>query len=211
MKAIGYTRVSTKAQGKNGFGPDLQSHALEQYCAANGFDLVTIIPDVMSGRMTDKMYGRAAAIAALRSGLASVLIVNAMDRATRNTLDGLHLIRDAQAEGWRVPSLDSVDSDKFEKLWLTVRMGFAEEECDKISLRTKQGLIKARQSGKQLGRPSQIPHNVIARVVGMRMSDKLGAKAIATKLTAEGLTAPGGSKQWHYSTVRSIFAREGIV
>jgi DNA invertase Pin-like site-specific DNA recombinase len=94
-----------------------------------------------------------AAVAAIRAGLANILVINALDRVSRNTLDGLTLVKDAQDEGWRVLSTDGIDSDKVEKLWLTVRMGFAEEERDKISKRTKQGLIKARQAGKQLGRP----------------------------------------------------------
>jgi DNA invertase Pin-like site-specific DNA recombinase len=115
----------------------------------------------------------------------------------------------AQDKGWRVLSLDGVDSDKVEKLWLTVRMGFAEEERDKISKRTKQGLIKARQAGKQLGRPSQIPRDVVDRVAAMSMRDRLGAKVIATALSKDGVPAPGGDV-WHYSTVRSLLVREGI-
>ena len=126
VKAIGYIRVSTNRQAENGFGLEAQKQAIENYCATHGFNLVTVIPDVMSGRKSDKLYGRAAAIAAIRAGLASVLIVNAMDRASRSALDGLQVIKDAQAEGWRVLSLDGVDSDKVEKLWVTMRMGFAE-------------------------------------------------------------------------------------
>jgi hypothetical protein len=74
----------------------------------------------MSGRKTDKLYGRLAAVAAIRAGLANVLVINALDRASRSTLDGLGLVKDAQDEGWRVLSFDGVDSDKVEKLWLTV-------------------------------------------------------------------------------------------
>jgi DNA invertase Pin-like site-specific DNA recombinase len=207
VKAIGYVRVSTKDQGENGFGLDAQAYQLETFCAANGYDLVAVIPDVMSGRKTDKLYGRAAAVAAIRAGLANVLLINALDRASRSTLDGLTLIKDAQVEGWRVLSLDGVDSAKVEKLWLTVRMGFAEEERDKISKRTKQGLIAARQKGKQLGRPSQIPRGVVDQIVALRREGK-GAKAIATTLTAEGVAAPGGPI-WHYSTVRGVLSREG--
>ena len=209
-KAIGYIRVSTKEQGSNGFGLEAQTHQLETFCESAGIDLLSVIPDVMSGRKTDKLYGRMAAVAAIRSGLANVLIVNALDRASRSTLDGLTLVQDAQDEGWRVLSLDGVDSDKVEKLWVTVRMGLAEEERDKISKRTKAGLIRARQRGKQLGRPSPIPRDVVDAIVNLRMRDRLGAKAIATKLTSDGVPTPGGGEQWHHSTVRGVFARQGI-
>ncbi|RIR68162.1 recombinase family protein [Mycobacteroides abscessus] len=209
-RAIGYVRVSTKDQGENGFGLEAQAHQLETFCAANDIDLVALIPDVMSTRKTDKMYGRAAALSAIRAGIANVLVINDLDRASRSTLDGLTLVRDAQAEGWRVLSLDGVDSDQVEKLWLTVRMGFAEEERDKISKRTRQGLIAARQKGKELGRKSQIPAHVADRVVDMRMREHMGAKAIATQLTRDGVPTPGGGDRWHYSTVRSLLARKGV-
>jgi DNA invertase Pin-like site-specific DNA recombinase len=201
--------VSTKDQGENGYGLEAQAHQLETYCAANDLNLIAVIPDVMSGRKTDKLYGRIAAVAAIRAGLANVLVINALDRVSRNTLDGLSLVKDAQAEGWRVLSLDGVDSDKVEKLWLTVRMGFAEEERDKISKRTKQGLIKARQAGKQLGRPSQIPRDTVARIVGLRMQERKGANTIARILTEDGVPAPAGSK-WYPTTVRGVLSREGV-
>jgi DNA invertase Pin-like site-specific DNA recombinase len=208
-KAIGYVRVSTKEQGENGYGLEAQAHQLETYCAANNLNLVAIIPDVMSGRKTDKLYGRIAAVAAIRAGLANVLVINALDRASRSTLDGLTLVKDAQDEGWRVLSLDGVESDKVEKLWLTVRMGFAEEERDKISKRTKQGLIKARQNGKRLGRPSQITREVIDRIVALRMQEHKGANTIARMLTDAGVPAPGG-QTWYPTTVRGVLAREGV-
>jgi DNA invertase Pin-like site-specific DNA recombinase len=37
----------------------------------------------------------------------------------------------------------------------------AEEERELISKRTKQGLIKARQAGKQLGKPSTIARDTV--------------------------------------------------
>lgn len=207
-KAIGYIRVSTNRQADNGYGLDAQKQQLETFCATNGYELVSVIPDVMSGSKSTKLYGRAAAVAAIRAGLANVLLVNALDRASRSTLDGLQLVKDAQDEGWRVLSLDGVDSAKIEKLWLTVRMGFAEEEREKISQRTKQGLIKARQAGKQLGKPSQIDAQVVERILKLR-SEGLGTKAIAKALTASGVKAPMADV-WSYSTVRRVLERKGV-
>jgi DNA invertase Pin-like site-specific DNA recombinase len=86
-RAIGYIRVSTKAQGQNGFGLMAQRDAIETYCEANELELLTVIPDVMSGRKADKLYGRAAAIAAIKTGLADVLVLKDFDRATRDPLD----------------------------------------------------------------------------------------------------------------------------
>jgi DNA invertase Pin-like site-specific DNA recombinase len=69
-KAIGYCRVSTKAQGANGYSLPAQRDAIEKHCAANKFDLVGFIPDVMSGGKADRLHGRAAAVAAIRNHVA---------------------------------------------------------------------------------------------------------------------------------------------
>jgi DNA invertase Pin-like site-specific DNA recombinase len=208
-KAIGYIRVSTNRQADNGYGLDAQKDRLESYCSANGLDLVSVIPDVMSGRKTDKLYGRAAAIAAIKAGIADVLLLNALDRATRDTLDGLALMKTAQDEGWQVIALDGTDSEAIGKLELTIKLVFAEEERAKISERTKQGLARAKREGKQLGKPSTISRKTVDRIVFMRTQDGMGPKAIAAALTEAKIPAPRGDV-WHYSTVRNVLAREGF-
>lgn len=150
-KAIGYIRVSTNGQARNGYGLEAQRERIESFCKAEGFDLIGIVPDVMSGKRSDKLYGRYAAVAAIQAGLANVLVINAMDRATRDMLDGLKLLRQATIEGWRVVGVDGTDSATVDTLVLNAKLLVAEEERKLISKRTKQGLIAARQAGKQLG------------------------------------------------------------
>ena len=204
-KAIGYVRVSTVAQGENGYGLDAQRDEIERYCERAGFELVAFIPDVMSGRKTDRLYGRAAAVAAIRNGVADVLVLKELDRATRDTRDGLDLMLNAKDEGWRIVAVKGEDSDAIGKLELTIKLAFAEEERDKISERTKAGLARARREGKQLGHPDDFA-DVVQRIIRMRRRDHMGAKAIATALTTDGVPAPRGDV-WHYSTVRGVLKR----
>jgi DNA invertase Pin-like site-specific DNA recombinase len=84
----------------------------------------------------------------------------------------------------------------------------AEEERELISKRTKQGLIKARQAGKQLGKPSTIARDTVRRIVDLR-SDGMGTKAIAKALD-EASIRPPVSNTWSYSTVRGVLEREGV-
>ncbi len=210
-KAIGYCRVSTKAQGAHGYSLDAQRDAIESYCAANKFDLVGFIPDVMSGKKTDRLYGRAAAIAAIRNHVGDVLLISAVDRATRDTLDGLGLLLNAKDEGWRIVTVKGEDSDVMSALELTIKLAFAQEERQRISERTKAGLARASRKRKEEGKPplgneSPITEVVADQIVRLHRDDGLGAKAIATRLTREGVSAPGGSR-WHYSTVRSVLRR----
>ena len=207
-KAIGYVRVSTNAQGAKGFGLAAQREQIDNYCATNDFELVALHTDVMSGKKTEKLYGRIAAVLAIQAGVANVLVVNTLDRSSRSMADGAKLVSDAKLEGWRVVGIDGTDSDTVSQLTAHARLLVAEEERELISKRTKQGLIKARQNGKSLGKPSEIPRDVVDRIVNLRQ-DGQGAKAIASVLTADGVPAPRGVK-WHFSTVRGVLVREGV-
>jgi DNA invertase Pin-like site-specific DNA recombinase len=207
-KAIGYIRVSTNRQAENGYGLDAQRSAIEQYCSTQGMELVALIPDVMSGKRTDKLYGRIAAITAIRTGMANVLVVNTLDRSSRSMADGAKLVADAKVEGWRIVGLDGTDSETVSQLTAHARLLVAEEERELISTRTKQGLIRARQAGKQLGKPSTIDRATVARIIKQRNAG-LGTKAIAKALTESEVPAPQGGA-WSYSTVRRVLDREGV-
>lgn len=57
-KAIATLRVSTNRQADNGYGLEAQRGQITRFCADHGMELVALIPDVMSGKRTDKLYGR---------------------------------------------------------------------------------------------------------------------------------------------------------
>jgi len=209
LKVIGYIRVSTVKQSEEGYGLDAQRKSLETYCKMRGYELLTVTMDVVSGGRDDKMYGRQAAIAAIEKGIANALLVRALDRVTRDQFDGAALLRQAARNGWRLLDTEGTDSgEPSQRLIADVKLAVAAEERRKISIRTKEGLNAARQRGVQLGRPSTIPIEVVDRILELR-EKRIGAKAIATQLTAEGIPAPGG-EVWHYSTVRGVLRREGV-
>jgi DNA invertase Pin-like site-specific DNA recombinase len=75
------------------------------------------------------------AVAAVQAGIADVLVVHALDRASRNPVDGGLLIDQAHDEGWRLLSLDGVDSSDPDQSFLNdMRLAFAKEERKKISV-----------------------------------------------------------------------------
>lgn len=207
-RAIGYLRVSTTRQAEQGYGLAAQRDHIAQFCTQHGLDLVGLHVDVMSARKTDKLYARIAAVNAIQAGIANVLVVNTLDRSSRSMADRAKLVADAKAEGWRIVGLDGTDSDTVSQLVAHARLLVAEEERELISKRTKQGLIKARQAGKQLGKPSTINRATIARIIQLR-TDGLGTKAIAKALDQAGIPAPR-SASWSYSTVRAVLEREQV-
>ncbi|MCV7259197.1 recombinase family protein [Mycobacterium shimoidei] len=211
LRVIGYCRVSTKDQGNNGHGLGAQRDELQRFCDQRGYELLTVTTDVVSGAAADRMYGRNVAIAAIESGVADALLVRTLDRATRDQEDAAKLFKQAERNAWRLMDCDKADSgDPSQRLLADIRIAVAAEERRKISERTKEGLAKARRNGTRLGRPPKVTPALAKRIVRMRMTDGMSANAIADALTAEGVPAPGGGERWHHSTVRDVFAREGI-
>lgn len=213
LRVIGYVRVSTKDQGENGHGLGAQTLALQQFCAQRGYELLTITQDVISGGASDRMYGRATAIAALEAGIADALLVRALDRATRDQLDGAKLYQRAEQNGWQLLDCDGADSgDPNQRLVADVRIAVAAEEKRKIKARTKEGLDRARKhgtkSGRPIGRPPQIAPALAERIAEMHARDGLSAYAIAQRLTAEGVPTPRGGATWYQTTVRDVLDRE---
>lgn len=211
LRVIGYVRVSTSAQGERGHGLGAQQDELKRYCVANGLNLLTICYDVVSGSQSEKMFGRATAIAAIESGLADALLVRALDRATRDQLDAASLFKRANKKGWRLLDCDRADSgDPSQRLLADIRIAMAAEEKRKISERTRDGLRRAKAQGQQLGRPSRISNHIVEEIVAMRREEGYSAQVIAELLDEARIPTPGGGARWAHSTVRRVLAREGV-
>lgn len=210
MKVIGYVRVSTKDQGENGHGLGAQTQALHHFCALRGYELLTITSDVVSGSASDRMYGRATAVAALEAGIADALLVRALDRATRDQLDGAKLFKRAEQNGWRLLDCEGADSGNHDqRLTADVRIAVAAEEKRKVSGRTKEGLARARDKGKRLGRPPEdMDPKLVKRILRMSTRDGLSPNKIAQRLTDAGVPTPRHGAKWYPTTVRLVLDRE---
>lgn len=203
MRVVGYVRVSTRDQGDSGLGLEAQRESLEQWCAARGHELLTVTTDVVSGAKTDAMFGREVAVAAVESGVAQGLLVRALDRVTRDQLDAAQIMKRANDYGWRLLDTEGADSgDPSQRLVADVRLAVAAEERRKIGTRTREALDAKRRKGE----PGLITTSTQRRIQVLA-SQGLGAKAIATKLTAEGVPTATGGDTWSYSTVRRVLAR----
>ncbi|TLG12169.1 resolvase [Nocardia cyriacigeorgica] len=207
MRLIGYVRVSTEEQGDVGYGLAAQRDTMEDWSAARGHELLTVTTDVISTGKVDRMYGRAVAIAAIEMGVADGLLIRALDRGTRDQLDGAQLFKRATDYGWRLLDCDGTDSgDTNQRLVADVRLAMAAEERRKIGQRTREGLVRARREGKYPGRPRAIGPDVERRIAVLHAQGH-SAKAIAAQLTTEGIPTASGTPAWHYSTVRRVLER----
>jgi DNA invertase Pin-like site-specific DNA recombinase len=206
MRLVGYTRVSTDRQAKEGHSLAGQEATLRDWAERNGHDLPHIIPDVMSGMKTAKLYGREAAVRLIESGLADGLLVLRYDRVTRSMLDAQELLSRSRAKGWAILTTDGGDSsDSGQMLMTDVEMSFAAAERRRISERTKEGLSAAVEAGKVLGCPPQVSED--AEQLILDNADTLSARAIAVLLAERGILTPTGKTDWTHAAVLRVIRR----
>lgn len=170
---IGYARVSTANQNLYGQSLDTQIERLE----AAGCN--EIIRDVGSGASVQRV-GYARLLDRLRDG--DEVIVVKLDRFGRSLSDLIKQINEWDARDITLKSLDDgVDtSTPMGKAMAQLVSVFAEMERERILERTKEGIERARESGKRFGRPPVRDENLIAeakRLYEMKMLTSAQAAA----------------------------------
>jgi len=216
-KLIGYVRVSTKEQGKTRNGLEAQTEAITRFAHVNGYELLEIVEEVMSGADDERP-----ALNKLKRRVAKMkdvyVVVNKLDRLSRNALFILTHVRDNP--NFIVTELGE-DVDPFA---LHIYAGLAEQERKMISSRTKAGLQAKKARGEHLGASSEViakasAAGAVARsekaeefaarmrnTISRMLDAGLTYRAIAEELNLSGTkTARGG--MWHQSTVKNIVDR----
>lgn len=202
-----YARVSTDEQVSTGAGLDAQVAECEAYASRNGWTVVEVIrEDPISGKvLPTKRPGFARAMERLDSCEAGTLLVRRMDRVSRRLRDTLAVVDTADGDGWALATTDGkVDTGTASgRLHLNMMAAVAEYEREVIGERTREGLAAKRAAGVRLGRPRELPDEIIDRIKLERASG-LSMRSIAAKLTAEGVPTVRGARAWSHATVQAV-------
>jgi len=83
MKAIGYVRVSTEEQAKEGISLDNQTSKIKAYCESQDWQLVKLFSDKGSSGKNMKREGLEKLLFFLEADHADVVVVYKTDRLTR--------------------------------------------------------------------------------------------------------------------------------
>lgn len=211
-RAIGYRRVSDLSQVEN---HSLEAQRQQLISAANQRGWSIEIREEQGGNASGKATTDRAVLLRtldeLDAGHHDALIVTKLDRLSRNTLDGLSILKRAAANGWTVVVLDlNVDtSTAVGEAMVTVLWAFATYERRQILERTSQGREQAREQGKHLGRRSKIPPATLT-LINLHRANGATLQQTADQLNADGYTSPTG-RPWNTATVsrahRSVTAR----
>lgn len=147
--AIGCTRVSTGPQARQ-YGQEVQAQEITAYAARTGYDLLEIVPEVISGKkeLDDRAtVQRYFDLAAQTKGL--TFIFPRVDRIGRRAELILNIVRELQQRGANVEVV-GVPLDLRTKegtLMLTVLAGIAEYDHANLTNNTVQGQRRKAQAG----------------------------------------------------------------
>lgn len=202
-RAVLYSRVSTEDQDRSGLGLADQRERLEDEARRHRWEF-THYTDTGSGRTLHHRPDITKALDALDAGEYRVLVVAKLDRVSRSVVDFATILERAKRKGWAFVALDlGVDtSTPTGELLAGILMTVAQWERRVISERTQAALHQAKARGVQLGRKSNLPAEVVTRIITERRSGA-SLQSICDRLTGDGIpTSQGG--QWHPATIRKL-------
>jgi len=157
MRAIGYVRVSTEEQSREGVSLDMQRAKIEAYAALNDLVLTEIVEDAgLSAKNISGRPGFQTALDALYSGRADSLIVWKLDRAFRSTQDALSVAEKLNRQGKALVSIcEKLDTTSaIGEFFFTLMASLAQMERKLIGERTRAALQSKKARSERVG---QIP------------------------------------------------------
>ena len=223
--AIGYARVSTDEQAREGVSLEAQRTRIRAYAAAKDLPLGDILVDEGRSGKDLKRPALQDLLARCNRGEVAHVIVWKLDRLTRRTRHLLSLVDDTfLAKHIELHSVsESLDtSTPHGRFVLTLFGGLAQMERELIAERTRSALAWKRENGLPTSHPPlgfrvngtrhcmiPVPEElaVVQRIVELWRAGQ-SASAIAAKLNAEGVPSKHGAR-WHHTTVGKVVRRRG--
>lgn len=218
MKAVGYIRVSTEEQAREGISLEAQEDKVKKYADLHNLDLVEVIRDEGKSGKDLNREGIQKVVSLCKDRSVDHLVVYKMDRLTRRTLDLLTLVEEVfKPNKVQFHSIsEKVDTSTAQgKFFLTITGAMAQMERDLVSERTKEALQYKISKGENVGSPplgflaedkklSGIDEELeIVNYIKKLKRKKLSLRQIATRLNEQEVsTKRGGS--WYAGTVRYI-------
>lgn len=154
IRTVGYIRVSSEEQAREGVSLDAQRHRIRAYCECNDLDLVEIIEDAgISGKTISQRPGIQRVLAALEAKEAEAVVVLKLDRLSRSTRDVIELTERFERNGWQLHSIsEKLDtSTAAGRFVLTILAALAQMEREQVGERTRVALSYKKLKGERLG------------------------------------------------------------
>jgi DNA invertase Pin-like site-specific DNA recombinase len=189
--AVGYTRVSTQDQAREGVSLADQRQKIEAWAQSKGVALRAVHEDAgVSGKSTEGRPGLAQALDEV-SRVQGVLVVSSMSRVSRSTRDMLTIAQNLEDAGADLVSLtESIDTTGAAgRMVFRMLAVLGEFERDLVSERTKSALAYKKSKGEAISRaPRGLKIADNGQLEVDPASDGLVLAQRARELRAQGLT-----------------------
>jgi DNA invertase Pin-like site-specific DNA recombinase len=152
--AVGYIRVSTEEQSREGVSLEMQATKIRQYAALNDLALVEIIEDAgISGKSIKARPGIQTVLNMVKTKSVDCVIVYKLDRLARNTIECLEMAKDMDRAGCALHSIsEKLDTQSaLGRFFFTLTASLAEMERSVIAERTVAALQQKRANGFKTG------------------------------------------------------------
>ncbi len=225
MIVVGYVRVSSEEQAREGVSLAPQAEKVRLYCQLHGLEVLDVVVDAgVSAKSLDRP-GLAQVLALLDSGGAAGVVVYKLDRLTRSLADWSGLIdryfgRPGGSSLFSVS--DSIDTRSASgRMVLNVMMTMAQWERETIVERTRGAMAFKRSKGERVS--GRIPFGsdlgpdgrslVANEAEGLALaevrrwrSEGWPLRRIAAELETRGVATKTGGR-WSHSTVQALLKR----
>ncbi len=218
MNAVGYIRVSTEEQAREGVSLDNQRRRVEAFCVAKDWTLTRIYVDEGKTGSHLNRDGAQELMEDCKRSKFDVVVIYKLDRLTRSVKDLGYLIDLFEKSGVAFSSV----SDNFDtttangKLVLNILGSVAQWERDIIAERTQDAMAHKKASlevyspipaGYEAGADGQLIENekelaVVKRIQKLR-GQGLSYPKIAHKLNTAGMLTKRGCR-WYPASVRYV-------
>jgi len=224
-KAVGYARVSTEEQAREGISLEVQKDKIEKYVELHNLELLKVITDEgKSGKDLDR-GGINEILSLIKDKSVSHIVVYKMDRLTRRTFDLLYLVEEVfKKNKVQFHSItERIDTTTAQgNFFLTIIGAMAQMERDLISERTKAVLQYKIQKLEYVGSPAlgyeastgeskfletnEREQDTVKRIFYLKRYKHLSLGKIAKELNENDVKTKRGGK-WHSGTIKLILDR----
>jgi site-specific DNA recombinase len=222
-RAVGYIRVSTEEQSREGISLEMQAAKIRAYAELNDLELTGIVEDAgISGKSVKARPGIQTVLQMVKARKVDAVIAYKLDRLARNTIQCLEMAQDMDKAGCALHSIsEKLDTQSaFGRFFFTLTASLAEMERNLIAERTVAALQQKRANGFKTGGacpygysvddqgrliPSAGEQRAIKRIHQLRRKD-YSYRKIADALTREGIFTRKGTPFMETQIIRILKA-----
>ena len=222
MTAVGYVRVSTEDQAKEGVSLDNQKSKIKAYCQLKDLELREVIEDAGISAKNLRRPGVQKVLRLARRKEVDAIVVYKLDRIFRSTVDALETTKTFDKWGVSFHSIEETLDTRsaMGRFFFTLTAALAEMERRLIGERTKAALAHKRSKSEKTGGDIPFGYDLahgllvkndeeqgVIRIIRRLHGQGLSLRRICSELEREGHKTKRGNAVWHPETIAHIIKR----